>query len=117
LLPTWSPDGKTIVYQSNAKGGFHLYSKPADGSGSEQIVLESEDATEGSPNLSPDGRYLAFARRPRAGNPPSLDLWAQPLFGDRKPFPIVQTAFDKSGLVISPDSKWLAYDTSASGRN
>lgn len=44
-------------------------------------------------------------------------MWALPLFGDRKPFPVVQTAFDKNGPVLSPDGKWLAYHTNESGRN
>jgi eukaryotic-like serine/threonine-protein kinase len=117
LSPAWSPDGKTIVYQSNAKGGYHIYSKAADGSGAEQKVLESEDAQEAGPRFSPDGRYLVYLRRPNTGSQPSIDLWALPLFGDRKPIPIVQSAFDKGGAAISPDGKWLAYHTSDSGRN
>jgi Tol biopolymer transport system component len=108
LSPTWSSDGKTIVYQSNAKGGYHIYSKAADGSGAEQTVLESEDAQEAGPRFSPDGRYLVYLRRPNTGSQPSIDLWALPLFGDRKPIPIAQSAFDKGGAAISPDGKWLA---------
>jgi Tol biopolymer transport system component len=36
--PTWTPDGKTIFYDSTAKA--------ADGSGSERVVLESHDMVE-----------------------------------------------------------------------
>jgi serine/threonine protein kinase/Tol biopolymer transport system component len=115
LSPAWSPDGKTIFYQSNAIGGFHIYSKPADGSGSEQTVLESKDAEEAIPAPSPDGRYLVYLRR--SGGQPSTDLWALPLFGDRKPIPIFQTAFLKNGAAVSPDGKWLAYQTNETGRN
>jgi Tol biopolymer transport system component len=114
LAPAWSADGKTIFYQSNALGGFHIYSKAADGSGSEQTVIESKDAEEGAPNASPDGRYLVFGR---GSNGQPSDLWALPLFGDRKPITVVQSVFLKSGAAVSPDGKWLAYHTNESGRN
>ncbi len=39
-----------------------------------------------------------------------------PLFGDGKPFPIVQTAFEERDPQISPDGKWMAYHTNESGR-
>ena len=117
MSPAWSPDGKTIFYQSNAKSGYHLYSKAADGSGSEQTVLESKDAEEAIPTCSPDGRYVVYLRRTGAGNQPTIDVWALPLFGDRKPFPVVQSAFLKGGAAVSPDGKWLAYQTNESGRN
>jgi len=47
----------------------------------------------------------------------TFDLWVLPLFGDQKPFPIVQTAFDDRLPAISPDGKWMAYQNNESGRN
>jgi serine/threonine protein kinase len=114
LSPAWSPDGKTIYFQSNASGGFHLFSRLADGSGSETPVMESKGSQEGIPVCSSDGRYLVYSRRPEQG---LSDLWALPLFGDRKPFPIVQSSFTKGGAALSPDGRWLAYQTDESGRN
>ena len=114
LIPVWSPDGKTVFYMSNTKGQFHIYSKAADGSGAEQTVLESNDAAEGPQSFSPDQRYLVF-RRVSNDRKTGGDIWALPLFGDRKPFPVVQTEFNNANPVVSPDGKWLAYNNDASG--
>ena len=46
----------------------------------------------------------------------SSDIWALPLDGDRKPFPVVQTNFDEEAAQFSPDGKWIAYQSDESGR-
>jgi Tol biopolymer transport system component len=114
--PTWTPDGKTIFYSSTDKGPPHIYAKAADGSGSERIVLESNDTAEFPESFSPDGRYLVYDRRDLGKSQTGYDLWVLPLFGDGKPFPIVQTAFDDAESAVSPDGKWMAYQNNESGR-
>ncbi len=44
------------------------------------------------------------------------DLWALPLDGDRKSFPVVQTKFNERDGQFSPDGKWIAYQSDESGR-
>lgn len=44
------------------------------------------------------------------------DIWILPLFGDRKPFPFLQTQFNEGGAVFSPDGRWLAYESDESGK-
>ena len=112
--PVWSADGKTVFYSSNVKGLPHIYAKAADGSGAEQTVLETPDAFEYPESSSPGQRYLVFERADRKTGG---DIWALPLFGDRKPFPVVQTEFNEIDPVVSPDGKWLAYASDASGRS
>ncbi|HTW30938.1 MAG TPA: protein kinase [Candidatus Sulfotelmatobacter sp.] len=113
----WSPDGKTIYYASDEKSLNHIYSKPADGSGSEQPVIEVPDETEAPNSISPDGRYLVYNRHPVSKAGQAYEIWALPLTGGGKPFPIVQTAFDTSNAAVSPAGKWMAYQSTESGRN
>src|ERR1700722_8940198 len=112
---TWTPDSKTIFYSSVAQGVFQIYAKAADGSSSERLVLESADATAYPRSVSPDGRYLVYERRQNQ-NEPGDHIWALPLSGDGKPFPIVQDALDERAPTVSPDGKWLAYQSNESGR-
>jgi hypothetical protein len=78
-----------------------------------------------------DGRSLSRPRRKtesRCGDQSSTDilynqlspntqwdLWVLPLFGDRQPFPFLQTKFREIGGVFSPDGKWIAYLSDESG--
>jgi Tol biopolymer transport system component len=45
-----------------------------------------------------------------------MDIWVLPTFGDRKPFPFLQTPFNESRAVFSPDGRWVAYQSNESGR-
>jgi Tol biopolymer transport system component len=116
-FPTWSPDGKTIYYSSTIKGPPHIYAKAADGSGGERAVLETENMVELVQDASADGRYLIYTRRDNTNQTrANLDIWALPLSGDNKPFPVVETPFDDIAATISPDGKWLAYQNNETGR-
>ena len=114
--PIWSPDGKTIFYGSNGKGGYHIYSKSVDGSGPEQVVMEGDEAFAFPESVSSDQHYLAYMRL-SPDRKTGTDIWALPLVGERKPFPIVQTAFDDREGELSPDGKWMAYSNNESGRS
>ncbi|MGA8212414.1 MAG: protein kinase [Candidatus Sulfotelmatobacter sp.] len=112
--PVWTPDGKTVFYASTAKGPPHIYAKAADGSGSERTVLETPEVVELPWAPSPDGRFLVYARLSKTDL--GHHLWVLPLVGDGKPFPIVQDAFEESLPAVSPDGKWMVYQSNESGR-
>ena len=69
--PSWSPDGKQIVFQSYSSGNFHIWLINADGSGLRQLTNDPFDDRE--PAWSPDGAQIAFASdRAQQG---SYDIW------------------------------------------
>ena len=100
-LPVWTPDGKTVYYGSNTQGPTHIYAKSADGTGEERAVLggTNEVATPGS--ISPDGKYLTYIRELGTGRRNFFEIWALPLSGDGKPFPIVQNNFSSGRPAVS----------------
>jgi Tol biopolymer transport system component len=111
--PIWSPDGSRIVFSSNRKGVFDLYQTSATGVGSEEPLLATGQVLSAA-DFSRDGRFLLYntvdpSRR--------ADIWALPMEGERRPFPVVQTSALEHVAQFSPDGKWLAYQSDESGRH
>lgn len=58
--PSFSPDGKTIVFASNRKGSWNIWGIGADGEGLKQIT--EDNGSELAPVFSPDGKEIAYLK-------------------------------------------------------
>ena len=58
--PSWSPDGKKLVFASDRSGNFDIWNVNLDGSSKAQITSSTE--TETMPAWSPDGLKVVFTR-------------------------------------------------------
>ncbi len=110
--PVWSNDGSRIAFASLRAGMWGLYQKPADGTGQEELLFES--STPKSPSAySPDGKSLLFENvDPKTRN----DLWLLPLEGDKKPVAYLRSPFFEGYGQISPNGRWVAYQSNESGQ-
>src|SRR5262249_61227139 len=63
---------------------------------------------------SPDGRVVLYAADSAHTG---VDIWALPLFGDRRPFPVIQSPSDDNHGAFAPDGKWIAYSSNESGQD
>jgi eukaryotic-like serine/threonine-protein kinase len=116
--PSWSPDGKTLLFiTAVAKGGgnVEIRSKAADGSGNEKTLIAQQNNYH-NPAWSPDGKYLTYLF---GDGERMVSLWIVPTVGDAKPVAIVQPPSAQSNIYsyrVSPDSHWVAYASDESGQ-
>jgi len=57
--PDWSPDGRTLIYESYTDGNFNIWMIGAGGGTPQQLTTGPYDHRE--PRFSPDGRSIAFS--------------------------------------------------------
>jgi Tol biopolymer transport system component len=110
--PTWTPDGRRIVYTSFETGWPRLYSKAADGSGAPEALSRGE-VPEFPSTVSPDGRTLAYAAVP--GKIEATDIWLLGLDGKGERRPWFETPFKEYAPFFSPDGGLIAYTSEESG--
>jgi Tol biopolymer transport system component len=110
--PVWSPDGLRIVYRT-AQG---ILSIAADGSGQPESMLSKREGAVVFPtSWSSDRKTIAAtAEAEAARGARNRDIWIVRA-GD-KPVPLLASPADERAGTFSPDGRWLAYASSASGR-
>ena len=105
--PSWSPDGKTIAYLSDASGEYMLHLKPQDGKGEPNVIKLTGTGFYAFPKWSPDSKMITYVDNGR--NLYVLDIPSntiKKIDADEIYFP---GAFRDIFSDWSPDSKWIVY--------
>ena len=113
IHPVWTPDSRRVLYASGKDGPWQIFWRAVDGTSPEEPVLE--DRVDKIPYaVTPDGVTLVYSRIQESGT--GRDVWLLPLASDENPSPVLESANRELNAVISPDGKWLAYQSDESGR-
>ena len=116
--PVWMPDSRTLLYVSNREGDRDVY----------QLTIGDDGRPRGAPlrvtaglgahaiSVSRDGRRLAYAVFRGSAN-----VWSLPVRGDRIATdadlrPVTSGSQTIEGMSVSPDGKWIAFDSDRDGR-
>ena len=116
--PTWSPDGKHLVFSVLSPGKAGLHWIRADGAGGLERLLDSTGiATPYS--FFPDGKRLAYSGHDVGSG---WDIWTLPLDvtdpdhpKPGKPEVFLHTTANELRPAVAPDGHWIAYQSDESG--
>jgi len=110
--PVWSPDGARIAFRSDTdRAPFTLFQRLASGAGTDELLLKSDLPVRGT-DWSRDGRFLVYdVNDPKTKG----DIWLLPMTGPKTPQPFLATQFDEREGRLSPDGRWMAYQSDESG--
>jgi Tol biopolymer transport system component len=113
--PLWSRDGQRILFTSNRGTYPEVFSKAADGTGTEErLFARAKDAVDVRANgWSADGRRLLFTEVPVSINC-AIGHAAVDKLSEQTMF--LQNDFCNDYSAVSPDGRWIAYDSAVSGR-
>jgi serine/threonine-protein kinase len=110
LIPVWSADGRRVYYGSN-RGGFHVYSRAADGTGPEELLIDNADVQ--LPLWLGPGNRLLFFKGPYE----TSDLGSVSLDRPTTVEWLFRSKYSERNPAVSHDGHWIAYDSDESGRN
>jgi len=110
INPVWSPDGSLIAF-SSYRGRANIYQKLSSGAGEVEELFKS-DGNKAVMDWSADGRFILYRTH---GGKTRMDIWVLPTFGDRKPYPFLQSEFGETWARFSPDGRWVAYVSNETG--
>ena len=104
-FPSWSPDGKSIAYFSDASGEYQLHIRAQNGSGDVRVINPGKPAFYYDPQWSPDSKKIVYRDS-------QLQLWVVDVNGGA-PLPIDHDTYDVPSRNLnphwSPDSQWICY--------
>jgi Tol biopolymer transport system component len=112
--PLWSPDGASLAYSIADTTPPNLVVRDARGRGTERRLTRHATEQQYANSWTPDGRAIVFAA---FSNDTGWDLHMVNTAGsDAAPQRLLQTRANETAARVSPDGRWLAYESDESGR-
>ncbi len=117
-MPQWTPDGESVLFLSDRleSNDFDLWTKRADGTGEAELLYDSESSmAEGF--VSEDGEWTVLRVAGVGGVAGGRDIVAVRSGGDGETLPLLVGEYDESSPQLSPDGRWMAYQSNETGRD
>lgn len=112
---TWSPDGRRIAFASDRNGRSSVYVKAIDGV-DEELLVQIPERGVFPKSWSNDGKVMTLGVDTPGGLP---KLWAMPLDGARKPFPLGsdEGPTRENEIQLSANGRWIVFESNQTGVN
>jgi serine/threonine-protein kinase len=109
--PAWSPDGKYLAFSVDRPTRKDVVVRAVDGTEPPRQLVVKEGLQ--WPSDWTRNGYLVFTDVPLDED---RDIWVVKADGSEAPYPYLDTPFIEKSGVVSPDGRWIAYDSNAPGR-
>jgi Tol biopolymer transport system component/DNA-binding SARP family transcriptional activator len=115
--PVWGPDGRELLFVSDRDGSRDVYRIPL--SAAREPAGQAQRLTVGlgahTLTLSSDGQRLVVAVFRQSANIYSLDIPASGTAAVADARPLTNGSQTVEGMALSPDGRWLAFDSDRGG--
>jgi len=107
--PRWRPDGRWITFLTDTS--FSM--RRADGTGADSLIWagRADEAV-----LSADGRWIVLRTGATSAAAGGRDISALRVGRDTVPQPLIATPYDEMSMRLSPNGRWIAYQSDETGR-
>jgi serine/threonine-protein kinase len=127
MSPLWTPDGRRVIWTSTrASGNPNQYWQAADGTGAVERLTTNVNA-QFPTSISSDGTRVAFYEVATGtaidvgvltmDGPSTAGPSTPAVAGQRRTEPLIKTTAVELNAEISPDGRWLAYQSNESGQS
>src|SRR5688500_394540 len=116
--PRWTPDGRSVMFSSLRDGptNANVYRRAANGAGADTLVYDYRLSVF-EVGWTPDQSWLVFRHGGIVNQTGARDILAIRPGVDSAPVPMMaSTEFDEAAIALSPDGRWIAYESNESGR-
>ena len=115
--PTWTPDGRALLFLSNRAGGVDLYRVRlrATGEPDGEPVRVTNGLRAQAVSMAANGRWIAYADWSESSNVWSLPIPSRPPASVRQAEPVTSGNQITEAFDISADGRWLLFDSDRSG--
>jgi serine/threonine-protein kinase len=114
-LPVWLRDGRRIAFGSSRQGGIFPFVQSADGAGEPKLLSDSSNPANPI-SATPNGKWLILRRDAGlTSTQASVDIEMVALDNQAPPVPLLTGRANELNGEVSPDGRWLAYESDESG--
>ena len=111
--PRWTPDSKAVTFISSRNGKYEIFQANANGIGGERVIASAQEPLLEA-QYSSDMQWLVL--RLGNGTTHSRDIHVMRVGVDTLPRPLIASPdYDESALALSPDGKWIAFQSEETG--
>ncbi len=111
VWPVWNNDGTRVLFTTNRNGKkFFVMQRNANGTGADETVLTLDSIDVSVTDVARDGATLMLAVAKDAG-----DIWRYSTI-TKKAEPLLTQPYSEQRGALSPDGRFMAYQSGESGR-